>query len=317
MCANIRFPAIRLMKKYSILLVILGSMLWGTDSLFRRPLTQELSPVTIVFLEHCILCIVMIPVLWSAKSRVLTLSPREWLSLSFIALGGSVAATSLFTFSIKYGNPSVTVLLQKTQPLLTILLARWLLREKPGRQFWLWLTPALGGAYLISAANWREGFTFEPYQAASIVAALGASALWGASTVFGRYVASRIPALTLTGLRFVIALPVLSLMYCLEPMASRRIPSTFSSQASLVAMALIPGLLALVFYYKGLQTTMASMASIGELAFPVTAVVANWFFLDIHLTGTQILGGSLLVISVTALTYLDARAKQRAANQPI
>ena len=299
------------MKKYSILLVILGSILWGTDSLFRRPLTQELSPVTIVFLEHCILCVVMIPVLCRMRSRVLMVDAKEWLSLSFIAVGGSVAATSLFTFSIKYGNPSVTVLLQKTQPILTILLARWLLHERPGRQFWYWLPIALSGAYLVSATNWQEGFTYESVQTMSIVAALGASALWGTSTVFGRYVAARMPAVTLTGLRFVIALPVLVVMFFLQPVGLRSMPSTLASRGAVIAMALIPGLLALVLYYKGLQTTIASMASIAELAFPVTAVAANWLFLGIHLTEAQLLGGSLLVVSVTALTYLDAQAKQR------
>jgi len=299
------------MKKYSVLLVILGSILWGTDSLFRRPLTQELSPVTIVFLEHCVLCLVMIPVLCRAKSQVLHLTHKEWVSLVFIAVGGSVAATSLFTYSIKYGNPSVTVLLQKTQPLLTLLLARWLLHEKPGRWFWYWLPPSLCGAYLISSAHWRVGFSFNTDRPLSIITALGAAALWGASTVFGRYVASRMPALTITGLRFLLALPVLAAMFLLQPETMRQMPSTLSSQSAVVAMALIPGLVALVLYYKGLQSTIASMASIGELAFPVTAVAANWFLLDARLTRSQFVGGAILVSSVTALTYLDSREKSR------
>lgn len=303
------------MKKYPLLLVILGSMLWGTDSLFRRPLTRELSPVTIVFLEHCVLCIVIIPLLYRAKSELHHFTAKEWMFLVFIALGGSVAATSLFTFSIKYGNPSVTMLLQKTQPILTIFLARWLLREKPGKWFWCWLPPSLCGAYLVSANDWRAGFSLSAHQPMSIITALGAAALWGASTVFGRYVAARMPALILTGLRFLLALPVLAAMFLLQPAAMRQMPSTFTSQSAVVAMALIPGLVALVIYYKGLQSTIASMASIGELAFPVTAVTTNWILLDIHLTRSQFLGGAILVASVTALTYLDSRERNLAARR--
>ena len=299
------------MKKYSVLLVILGSILWGTDSLFRRPLTQELSPVTIVFLEHSVLCLVMIPILYRAKSQLQHHTHKDWVSLVFIAVGGSVAATSLFTYSIKHGNPSVTVLLQKTQPLLTLLLARWLLHEKPGRWFWYCLPTSLCGAYLISSADWRAGFSFNADKPLSIIAAVGAAALWGACTVFGRYVALRMPALTLTGLRFLIALPVLAVMFLLQSPTMRQMPSTLSSQSAVVAMALIPGLIALVFYYKGLQSTIASVASIGELAFPVTAVAANWFLLGIHLTRSQFMGGAILVASVTALTYLDSREKSQ------
>jgi drug/metabolite transporter (DMT)-like permease len=304
------------MKRYSVLLVMLGAMLWGTDSLFRRPLTQDLSPVTIVFLEHCVLCVVLIPVLVRARAVVRQFNAREWTSLAFIAIGGSVAATSLFTLSIKYGNPSVTVLLQKTQPVLATLLACWLLKERPGRWFWLCLPAALCGAYLISISDWRAGFTLDAGPPMSIVSALGAAGLWGASTVFGRYVAARMPALTLTALRFLIALPVLAAMYLLQPAALRRLPLTVTSQTSVVVMALIPGLAALVIYYKGLQTTLASIASIAELAFPVTAIVANWFLLDIHLTTMQFLGGTILISSVTVLTWLNSQAENRAARRP-
>src|SRR6266498_724118 len=143
-------------------------MLWGTDSLFRRPLSGELSPITIVLLEHCILSVVLLPFLLQGRKEMLHFSARDWISLAVIAVGGSVAATSLFTYSIKYGNPSVTVLLQKTQPIFTILLARIILRERPGAWFWRCLIPAIAGAYLLSAQDWRAGFHVAPQQYLSI-----------------------------------------------------------------------------------------------------------------------------------------------------
>ena len=75
-------------------------------------------------------------------------------------------------------------------------------------------------------------------------------------------------------------------------------------------MALIPGLAALLLYYAGLRSTKASLASIGELAFPVTAVIANWLLLDIRLTPSQLLGGIILVTSVTLLTLLQHRGAE-------
>ncbi len=295
------------MKKYPILLVILGSILWGTDSLFRRPLTQTLSPVTIVFLEHCILVLVMLPILLKSKSALVRLTGRDWISLFFIAIGGSVAATSLFTYSIKLGNPSVTVLLQKTQPFFTLVLARWLLKEKPGRWFWIWLPPAVAGAYLISSPDWRAGFTIDPQQPLSILAALGAACLWGSSTVFGRHIVSRMPVPALTGMRFLIALPVLAVLFAWQPAALRLLPDSTLSAGSVLAMALIPGLAALALYYRGLQATPASLAAVGEMAFPLTAIAANRLILGISLSPSQFLGGFILVISVTALSILSAR----------
>ncbi len=294
------------MKRYGIVLVILGAVLWGTDSLFRRPLSQHLSPITIVFLEHVILVLVLMPLLFRARKEFAALNAKDWVALTFIAVGGSVAATALFTFAIKYGNPSVTVLLQKTQPFFTILLARWLLAERPGAWFWALLPPALTGAYLVATPDWRAGFSVGPGQPICIAAAVAASCLWGASTVFGRYIVVRLPVLTLTGLRFAVALPVLFVLFFVQAPDSRQLPATLPSSVAIVAMALIPGLAALICYYKGLLSTIASHASVGEMAFPLTAVTANWLILGIGLSISQILGGLLLVASVTALTFLTA-----------
>jgi len=284
-------------------------MLWGTDSLFRRPLSAQFSPITIVFLEHCILSIVVLPFLIRARKAMTRLTATDWISLAFIAVGGSVAATSLFTFSIKYGNPSVTVLLQKTQPILTILLARFFLGERPSRWFWRCLAPAVAGAYLVSSPDWRAGFRIDPQQPLSILSALAAAGLWGSCTVFGRYVVSKVPVTLLTGLRFTIALPVLAALFCLQPPGHTTIPAPLSTATLVAGMALIPGLAALLLYYHGLRYTVASVASAAELAFPITAVIANWAFLNIYLTASQLCGGLLLVSSVSALTYLHAREK--------
>jgi drug/metabolite transporter (DMT)-like permease len=297
------------MKKHGILLVILAAMLWGTDSLFRRPLTERLSPITVVFLEHVILVLVMLPLLVRARSDIARLNRSDWISITFIALGGSVAATSLFTFGIKYGNPSVTVLLQKTQPLFTVFLARWLLAEKPGKWFWILLAPALCGAYLVATPDWRAGFGGDSQHALSIPAAIGASILWGASTVFGRYLVARLRVPVLTGLRFALALPPLMVLYLIQAQGNRQLPTSMLSMASVTAMALVPGLIALIFYYKGLQSTTASFASFGELAFPLTAVATNWLILGIGLAASQILGGCLLIAAVTAFTFLTSRGK--------
>jgi len=303
------------MKKYGILLVVLGSILWGTDSLFRRPLTQHLSPVTIVFLEHAILVLVTLPLLARARKELARLNQRDWISLIFIAIGGSVGATSLFTFAIKYGNPSVTVLLQKTQPFFTVFLARWFLAEKPGKWFWILLPAALSGAYLVATPDWRAGFAIDARLSVCILAAIGASCLWGASTVFGRYIVAKLPVPVLTGLRFALALPVLTVLYLLQKQENRQLPTTLHLATAVAAMAIIPGLIALICYYKGLQSTLASFASFGELAFPLTAVATNWLVLGIGLAPSQTLGGLLLIASVSILTFLAAQGKSQESSR--
>jgi drug/metabolite transporter (DMT)-like permease len=294
------------LTRCAALLVMLGSALWATDAIFRRPLTGVLSPVTIVLLEHCVLAVVMLPVVWRSRREFLSLKGREYASLLFIALGGSVAATILFTFAVKYGNPSVAILLQKSQPLFTVLLARFVLGERPARWFWPCLATAIGGAYLMSAPDKNTGLPPDSGHPMIVLCAIGAAGLWGSATVCGRYLVSKVSTAFLTALRFLFALPALLILYWLQPTAQRGLPSEFSSLFAIVGMALIPGLLALLIYYKGLQSTTASIASICELAFPITAVAVNWLILDVRLSGVQLFGSAILIASVTALAWMHA-----------
>jgi drug/metabolite transporter (DMT)-like permease len=301
-------------KKYSALLVIGGSALWGTDALFRRPLTGSLSPVTIVLLEHCVLAVAVFPILLACRAEFRHLKGRDYALLLFVALGGSVAATSLFTFAIKYGNPSAIVLLQKTQPLFTVLLARLILAERPARWFWPWFATAIAGAYLISDPDWSGNPGLNPGHPAIVLSALGAAGLWGSATVCGRYLVARISTPLLTALRCVLALPALLILYGLQPELQRELPSRLAPVAGITAMALVAGLAALLLYYKGLKSTSASVASVCELSFPITAVVLNWLILKVSLSGTQLIGSAILVAAVTILAILNAREQVRLAS---
>ncbi len=56
-------------------------------------------------------------------------------------------------------------------------------------------------------------------------------------------------------------------------------------------------MLALWIYYKGLKRTPASVATIVELAFPLTAVFIDYFVYDTVLTGCQYLAAAVLLFA--------------------
>ena len=59
----------------------------------------------------------------------------------------------------------------------------------------------------------------------------------------------------------------------------------------------MPGLVALLLYYRGLSGTKASYATLAEISFPASAVVLNWAFLGVAVSTNQILGFALLAAS--------------------
>jgi drug/metabolite transporter (DMT)-like permease len=90
-----------------------------------------------------------------------------------------------------------------------------------------------------------------------------------------------------------------------------------SEPGRVILLALIPGLLALLLYYRGLTGTRASYATLAELAFPATAVVLNWIFLGVGVTANQVLGFVLLWGAVFVLGYLNARAPAPDPSAPV
>jgi drug/metabolite transporter (DMT)-like permease len=61
----------------------------------------------------------------------------------------------------------------------------------------------------------------------------------------------------------------------------------------------------LFIYYKGITHTKASIATLAELGFPLTAVLVNYFVLRIELQPLQIFGMSLLLFAIFNLTKVN------------
>jgi drug/metabolite transporter (DMT)-like permease len=261
----------------------------------RRPLTASFSSTQIVLVEHCILTLILFPVWWRACRG---LSRSEWAAVLGIAWGGSAIASVCFTEAIRTGNPTTAVLLQKTQPIFAILLAKIALRERLLPRLWIGLAVALFATYLVSFGAIPPAVLLRhPSRAAPL--ALAAAALWGGSTVLGRFALRNIAFVSLTALRIVMAAPLLALMTWLRP---HPWPEFAAKPAlSLVALALIPGLAALLIYYRGLRQTPASRAAVAELSFPATAALLNWTLLGASVSPAQIAGFALLWAAIVGM----------------
>ncbi len=284
--------------------VALAAALWGTDALLRLPLSREVSAPTIVFAEHTVLVLVLLPFLPRAIRAFCGLDMTGRLAVAAIGVGASAVATTLFTLSFRYGDPVTPAVTQKFQPVIALVGAALLLHERLRPSFAFFAVPALIGAWLLA---FPDPLSIGVDQAAVALLALGAATLWAAGTVLGRLVATRLTAVELTTLRFAFGLPA-ALIIVLATGAPLWVPDV-SSTLSVVGIALIPGLLAIWLYYLGLRRTAASRATLAELAYPLTAAVVGVAFLDARLQPGQWVGAALVVGAVTALSLHEARAK--------
>lgn len=308
------------MKKIGtgFLLVAAGAALWGTDGLFRRTLAFEMPAPVVVFWEHLILVAVTLPFLIRFFRNRPKLTGKDLTALLFVGAGASALATVLFTEAFTYGDPTTPLLIQKTQPVIAVLGAYLLLGERLLPRYGWYFLFAVSGAYLIS---FPDPTAVQLSQLAPALLALGAAALWGMGTVLGRHLTKKIPTNQLTALRFAIGLPSALVILLLRNEAAIALEVTPSEFGALILLSLIPGLAALMIYYKGLSTTPASSATLAELAFPLTAVLIGWSVFDTVPTATQWVGIALLSGTIVVMTRAANRGREalgiRAAGEPM
>jgi drug/metabolite transporter (DMT)-like permease len=280
-------------------LVALSAALWGTDALFRRGLALELPATTVVVYEHLILALIMAPILLRIPWR--RLSTGDLWALTLIGAGASALATGLFTASFRFGDPNTPLLLQKLQPFIAIIAARYLLGERLRPRFGLYATAAVAAAWLITFPDPLHA-RMDAITAGALAA--GAAALWALGTVLGRRMISRLSFVELTAARFGIGLPA-ALLFALLVGSSDDgwgLAIETGDLFPLLLLALVPGLLALLLYYRGLRRTPASAATLAELAFPGSALLVNYVAFGASVTATQFLGVLILSGTLVAMS---------------
>lgn len=102
--------------------------------------------------------------------------------------------------------------------------------------------------------------------------------LWAMGTVLGRRMSFVLTPSELTSLRVTVGLVALLPIVIIQHGFEEWTRAVMTSVVPLLLLALIPGLLALLIYYRGLQRTPVAAASVGELAFPLAAITLNYSY---------------------------------------
>lgn len=299
-----------MLMQYGPLLIFIAAVLWGLDGILRRSL-YGLPPATIVFYEHLIGAILIAPFLWKAWKQE-TLGRNEWTALALVSLLSGVLGTLFFTtalLKLNYIPFSVVFLLQKLQPIFTVITAYFVLGETPGKRYLPWAALALLAGYFVTFPNGVVNFADNSAQVTAATFAFLAAVAWGSSTAFSRYVLIGHSNTLVTGLRFALTVP-LALGFVIGFGQFDSIKAVSGIQfLTLFGIALSTGMLALWIYYRGLKTTLARISAIVELAFPMTAIIIDYFLYDTTLVVSQYVAAAVLLFAMYQVAKINAPAR--------
>jgi len=303
-----------LLDRYSALFITLAAALWAADAYFRPVLAKQLSASQIVLVEDLLISLCFLPVGLRVIRELRTTSWRSWLALAVIAIGPQAFATVLFTRSIGYaftvpaaqsgGVLSEVYLLYLLQPVFGATMAWIVLHERRRASFWPLAALALAGTALIVFSSNASAPRVQFLAAAFVI---GAVILWAAGTVLGRVALAGVSFTTTSAMRFVLALPVLLVLMLTDPQAGGFAKYSIGQLPSFLGIALIPGLVAMVLYYRALSSTRATVSSFAELGYPAALFLVFCLPVPVgygyKLQPLEVLGAVLLLISVTTLNF--------------
>jgi len=298
-----------MLKKLAPFFVIVAASLWAMDGIVLRPALFTLPVSLVVFVESTIVALILTPFMIKYFSKVKELSRGDLLAFIGVALVGGAIGTMAITkalFYVNFVNLSIVILIQKLQPVFAITLAAVFLKEKLPNVFFAWGALAITGAYIMTFGfNLPDLATGNKTTMAAVFALIAALG-FGSSTVLSKRALKNVSFELGTYLRFAIS-SIIMLIIVISSGTLGSITSITTNQIYIFFLiAFTTGGPAIFLYYFGLKKISASVASICELAFPLTAVILEFTLRGNILGPVQWLGAVILFFSILRVTKIQA-----------
>lgn len=293
------------MKRFAPFFVIFAASLWAIDGIVLRPSLYNLPVTLVVFIESTVVALLLTPFMYKYFDDAKKLTLKDWLAYFGVALLGGAIGTMAITkalFYVNYVNLSIVILIQKLQPVFAISLAAIFLKERQPREFFFWASLAIIGAYFMTFGLHIPVISAEDKTTMAVLFALLAALSFSSSTVLSKRALKNVSFELGTYLRFAIT-SIVMLIIVLATGTINNVADVSTKQFYIfILIAFTTGGPAIFLYYYGLKRISASVASICELAFPLTAVILEFVLRDNILGPVQWVGAIILLFSILRVT---------------
>jgi drug/metabolite transporter (DMT)-like permease len=284
----------RAARAYLALAIGVISIAWS--AIFVR--WTQMPGIASAFYRVLFASIALCPFLLLSRAKLPRVSSK---TLGLAALGGAFFAgdVGLYNIAVLHTTAGSATFLANSSPLLVVLLTWGITRRLPSRRFWLALSIALAGAFLIVATDARLLGSRPLADLAAVLASI-CFALYLMATERLRESCNTVTLLALSTTASAIVL----LAFAASAHISLVVPN-LSSMAALVGLALICQLMGYFCLTYALGHLPATITSLILLAVaPITAIFAFLVFRE-RMTIIQLLGGGLVLLGVWIITRKD------------
>jgi drug/metabolite transporter (DMT)-like permease len=284
--------------RLAYLLVNLSTLLWAGNITLGRALRGQVGPLTLTAARVTIAGLLF--VLLFARQTTAGRLPaaerrpgRDWPLLLAMALTGVLGFPALLYLALQFTTASNASLINGTGPLMTAMLAAWLLREKLHTPQIVGALVSLAGVVLIIGSN---GFGAKRGAAPNLgdLIMLANVALWGLYSVMARVVTRRRSTVSATAFSTWFALPFLIPLALIE---SGQTPPELSPNLMLAVLyiGVFPAFIAFLAWNEGIRRVGPTRAMAFYNMLPVFGALLGAIFLNEALGVGQVAGGALVI----------------------
>lgn len=271
----------------------LATFVWATNAIIGRWIRNDIAPLTVsasrVLLAAAILAFIL-------RRRLIgdfRLLRKDWIWIGAMALTGVIGFTPVYYLGLRYTSAANGVLIQGLAPLITAVLAGWIISEPASRKQKIGaIIGLIGVAGLISGGDlsfWAS------YQAnAGDLWILLAAFLWALYSVLVRRVTAHRPPMVAAALPLILGLPVLIALAVVE---LQHFPANIrpATVLALIYCGLVPTLVGVWSWVSSIRILGAGGAMVFYNTLPLYGVVLAVILLGERLSAGQIGFGAIII----------------------
>lgn len=275
-----------------VFLVNLACMAWATNAVLGRWLRADIGPLALSTIRFTVAA-VFFRILLQGRPQSERTYGKDRVWIAGMALAGVVAFSPLMYLGLRYTTAVNSSLIQGFSPLITALIAGWMIHEPvtPKQKVGA-IIGLIGVAGLISGGSlaFLLQLRFNPGDLLLLVSAVA----WAFYSVFGRRVMRNRSPVSATALSTCLALPVLAVAAFFE-LRDIAVNLRLETIAAIAHICLVPTILGFWSWNRAVVALGAGGAMVFYNTLPLYGVIMGAVFLNEPLTPVHFVFGGLIV----------------------
>lgn len=290
----------------TLFIPLITAVLFGLVFVAGKFLATSISPITLSFLRFGFTTIIFIPVVIYYRKELKTLTCVNWLMIIIAALLGIVIYTIFFYWALDFTTATNVALIHAVNPLITLLLAYLILKEKVTQRVVLGFIAAIIGIMIVVSHGSLTTLVDLRFNTGELLM-LVATIVWAGYTIILKKIKLKaLPPLALTGLIAILGWIMLLPLALYEGQLPILHTVTWSAWLAIVYMGIGSSGVGYYLYTTSTRTLGPALTSlIVYSTAPIVVAVTAWLWLGELISVFQVIG--FICIGVGLVTALKTK----------